>query len=302
MKREPVTSERDQDKWLHRLLRQRSATQQAVAPTSACLDADLLAAWADGALDAKAQAAAEVHVAACPRCLALLAAIERTAPVVAAEPHPRRLWLRWLVPLTAAATAVAIWIAIPQRQVTPVAREAAPAPVVPSAAPPVEASQSGTVPQEGPGARVDDLQAQNRVAREERALADKVEVAESARERDSAAADQSTFATPASPSAPAPPASASVQRKALNKEAVTDAVSPDSPLVRWRVLSGTEVERSTDGGKTWTRTSKPPAPISSIRVVDTLTATVTTPDGRSFSTTDGGATWAPVQEKPPAPF
>ena len=74
-------------------------------------------------LSAKELAAAELHVAKCPRCLALLAAIERTAPPVAAEPH-QRMWLRWLVPLTAAATAVAIWIAIPQQQVTPVARDA----------------------------------------------------------------------------------------------------------------------------------------------------------------------------------
>ena len=42
--------------------------------------------------------------------------------------------------------------------------------------------------------------------------------------------------------------------------------------------------------------------IVAIRAVDALSATVTTSDGRTLSTTDGGATWAPSQEKPAAPF
>jgi photosystem II stability/assembly factor-like uncharacterized protein len=50
------------------------------------------------------------------------------------------------------------------------------------------------------------------------------------------------------------------------------------------------------------KTTSPPAPVVGIRDVDAMRATVTTSDGRTLSTTDGGATWAPVQEKPAAPF
>jgi len=315
MKREPVASQREQDKWLHRLLREGSATEQVAAPTSACLDTDVLAAWADGAMGGKALAAAEIHVAHCPRCLALLAAIERTTPPPAEDAHSRRAWLRWLVPLTAAATAVAIWVAIPQQQVTPVAREHAstPAPVTPrAAAPPVEVPEQKALPQQAPLARADQpSEAADRRARQERALSDTTPVAESAPARDNAAAGQNALATPAPQAAPVPPApaealgdrlGATAARKTLGKEAAMEAVAPDNPFVRWRVLSGTDIERSADGGKTWTSTSRPPVPISRVRAVDAFNAIVTTSDGRSFSTADGGATWVPVQEKPPAPF
>ena len=86
MKREPVASQRDT--WLERLMR-RPAAHRSVAqgygpanstPGSGCLDADTLAAWADGALQGKELAAAELHASQCSRCLAVLAAIERTAP------------------------------------------------------------------------------------------------------------------------------------------------------------------------------------------------------------------------------
>ena len=273
MKREPVASQREQDNWLHRLLREGSATEQAAAPTSACLDADVLAAWADGALGGKTLAAAEIHVANCPRCLALLAAIERRTPPPAEGAHPRRAWLRWLVPLTAAATAVAIWVAIPQQQVTPVAREGAstPVPVTPrAAAPPVEVPEQKALPPQVPLARTDQLAEEGgQRARQERALSDTTGVAESAPARDNAAAGQNAIAAPAPQAAAAPPASAeafsgrlgaTAARKTLSKEATTEAVAPDNPFVCWRVLSGTEIERSADGGKTWTSTSRPPAP------------------------------------------
>ncbi|HKY22735.1 MAG TPA: zf-HC2 domain-containing protein [Vicinamibacterales bacterium] len=329
MKREPVTLGREADNWLHRLLRQRSAKPGAAAPAGNCLDADVLAAWADGTLSAKELAIAETHVANCPRCLTILAAIERTVPPASVQPQKQHLLIRWLVPLTVAATAVAIWVAIPEQQVIPVARETAatretpstsspipaPSPAPPPVAAPrldakqVEGRQEKAQSQRAANARADEEAATDRLARLESALADSAApVSEPLLERDRAAVGNSA-ATPAAP--PAPQASAgalsetigaTAQRRAFSKESVFEAVSPTEPLVRWRVLSGTEIERSTDGGKSWARTSKPPAPISGIRVVDALSATVTTSDGRSFSTADGGATWTPVQEKPAAPF
>jgi hypothetical protein len=82
-----------------------------------CLDADTLAAWADGALDAAALATAEAHAADCARCQAMLSAMAMTAPA-GATAAATSWWmpsLRWLVPLTAAAAAVLVWTIVPQR-------------------------------------------------------------------------------------------------------------------------------------------------------------------------------------------
>ena len=109
-----MDDEREQNGWLGKTLRQSPA-----AAGDACIDAETLAAWVDGGLGASAAAAVELHASSCPRCIAVLAAMERSASAAAA----RHVWtrarlLRWLIPLTAAATAVAIWIAVPNRPVT----------------------------------------------------------------------------------------------------------------------------------------------------------------------------------------
>lgn len=292
MKREPVGSAREQDKWLERLLRRRVGSRAAAAGSDACLDAQTLAAWTAGALNRHELAAAEMHTSNCSRCLAALTAMERTEPEVAVS-RSRGLSLRWLVPLAAAATALAIWVAIPEQRLMPAAREAAPAsaperapqpalePVpVPTQPPPAEAPQKT---QPAPGGRVDTLATEARTDVRE------------------------------APAAPAPPtaadaftdgAAATAQRRDLSRAAIIEAASAD-PLVRWRVLAGTAIERSTDAGKTWIKTANPslPAdPLVAIRAEGALGASVTTAGGRTFSTADGGATWTPVQENPPAPF
>ena len=123
MKREPLGDEHDQDRWLGNSLR-----QPATPPSEACPDAETLAAWADGGLNAQAAAAVELHASTCARCLAVAAAMERSAPAVSAT----RAWtparaVRWLIPLTAAATAVAIWVVVPQRSVVDDLKMTAPA-------------------------------------------------------------------------------------------------------------------------------------------------------------------------------
>ncbi len=83
--------EPDRNDWLGNTLRRSSA-----AAPDACLDAETLAAWADGTLNAQAAAAVEAHASSCARCMAVLAAMERTAPAVRAAP---RLDARAPVPL-----------------------------------------------------------------------------------------------------------------------------------------------------------------------------------------------------------
>jgi hypothetical protein len=103
--------------------------------SSACLEAETLAAWSEGTLPASETVAIERHVADCARCQALVAVFAKTEHVTAAAP-PQRAWsLRWFLPLAAGTAAVAtlIWIGRPDTPATPASQSArveAPAPAV----------------------------------------------------------------------------------------------------------------------------------------------------------------------------
>ena len=293
------------------------------AAAGPCLDAEIVAAWTEGALSAKELAAAEAHASSCSRCLAILAAVERTVPEVPARVPSHSLPFRWLVPLAAAASAVAIWIAIPEQRVIPVqeeavsisepqtARERAPSaePAVPPAAP----SQTTDTFQDRTAGK-QDADAQKKTADR----ADNVESPPAANRRSlDASADMAKAAplgVPERQAVPAPPelqesvelrretAATQMSARAFKAPTIVEAASPKDPRVRWRVVAGADVERSVDGGSTWTKTSSPSSAIVGVSVVDALHATVTTTDAGAFSTSDGGATWAPVQGNPAAPF
>jgi hypothetical protein len=97
---------------VHRLLTQ-TLREEAAPDAANCLDAETVAAWMDGVLPADVLAAAEGHAAGCARCQAVLSAMARTAPPVARGSWwPASPTFRFLVPATAAATAVALWIAV----------------------------------------------------------------------------------------------------------------------------------------------------------------------------------------------
>ncbi|MBL8142639.1 MAG: zf-HC2 domain-containing protein, partial [Acidobacteria bacterium] len=68
----------DRDRHLDELLRRAVPASSAVTP--ACPDAEVLAAWADGGLDALAREAAEAHVADCGRCQAVVAMLVASEP------------------------------------------------------------------------------------------------------------------------------------------------------------------------------------------------------------------------------
>ena len=83
---------------------------RAADPTAACLDPEAAAVFVDGTMSRRERAGAEAHVADCPRCQAVLAALVRSAPPPLERAWWRRPAVAWLVPLTVAATAFAIWI------------------------------------------------------------------------------------------------------------------------------------------------------------------------------------------------
>jgi hypothetical protein len=84
---------------------------------------------------------------------------------------------------------------------------------------------------------------------------------------------------------------------------LTAGVSP-LPSICWFVGRGGTVLLTTDA-VTWERLPFPEeTDLVTIRATDGKSATVTTADGRTFTTTDGGSTWVrtPLQEIPAAPF
>src|SRR5689334_14896627 len=110
-----------------RLLRE-TLEDAARTPSSQCLGADTLAAWADGAMSGAERRAIETHAARCARCQALLAAMVRSEP-----PAIERAWWRrsaWVLPFATAAVALAIVVGVAVLQ---------PEPTSPSARVPAEA-------------------------------------------------------------------------------------------------------------------------------------------------------------------
>ncbi len=273
-----------QDEQMDRLLRQ-AAVPDTDPPVGACLEADTLAAWVEGSLMSREREAAEAHAADCPRCLAALAALTTTLPTQAAVPWWSR-WFSWrlLVPLTAGAAAVAIWVAVqsPDRSAfSPgtASREAVSRPAEEGqlarggeadsakAAPPVlQDEMRPAVPPSADPDLADRLQGKREGREAAAAKADSgnlVGSTEAAR-RDSTAAAAAEAASPARPAAPAaeappadtvappgaaPPAAARTRGLAESVVAPIEIRSPD-PAVRWRI-AGSAVEHSLDGGRTW---------------------------------------------------
>ncbi len=226
---------------------------------SACLDADTLAAWADQTLDARERKAVETHAADCERCQALLAAMVTTMPEPAAAPWRWRMpALGWLVPIAAAATAVAIWVAVPNRAPVQHSQSAEAALDQPEAAPvpPAAAPAKATAAAE-PGAQSELARAQDANAppsadlkerRESASLGKQVSPAEANARSDTAGAARA--AAPAA-SPPPPPSPAAPARLSAFANAADTMVVSSNPATRFRLLPGGGVQRSADGGATW---------------------------------------------------
>ena len=281
-----------------------------------CLDAETLAAWFDDGLSGAALEDVRSHVAGCARCQALVGAMGRTR---AASPTPQpehtpRWWLAWAVPAAAAATALAVWIAVPHS--TNVTVNSPPAGPVEQ-----QQTQPQSVPPPAPPALAEPAATPTPLAKRNlQARARAAETAPPPAAPQSADASQQKADNIATLSAPAAP-TAERREAAQPRAAVAgqlqarDAFSPSlcgptwpalpsdlagritagtapSADVCWLIGRGGTVLRSTDH-ETWQRIMVPQSgDLSSITATDARTATVTTTDGRMFSTADGGVTWA----------
>ena len=254
-----------------------------MAPGAACLDAETLAAWADGALDAREQAAAEAHAADCGRCQALLAAMVRTTPPSSAAAPFRARLLWWLAPIVPVAAALVIWFAVPNREPlqqsdhgviavdepAPAARPAAQADektkALADVQAPREAANQRDVATPTPAAvpPAGDLRERRGVAPLDKAPAPTPAATANALSEQVAIAPAVPAPAPASGAAPsaqsAKEADASARRDAAPAPArlSTFAATPDvvivssNPATRFRLLRGGGVQRSADGGATW---------------------------------------------------
>jgi putative zinc finger protein len=287
-----------------------------------CLDAETLAAWFDGGLSGAALEDVRSHVAGCVRCQALVGAMGRTraaAPAPEPERSPR-WWLAWAVPAAAAATAVALWVAVPrpnnvavnqspastvqkkdaQTQSTlPQATPAEPAPAAPparaaapvlqdraqsaDAAPPAAAPASENDAAKQAAANVNETLSLRAAAPAPTAAAERREDAE--RQGAVVGQLQARDAFPANPCGspwPAPPPDVAGQ--------ITAGSSPSTDVC-WIVGRAGTVLRSTDH-QTWQRVNIPQAvDLSGVTATDARTARVVAADGRALSTSDGGVTW-----------
>jgi hypothetical protein len=255
---------------------------RAADPTAACLDPETAAAFVEGTMSRRERAGAEAHVADCPRCQAVLAALVRSTPPPIERAWWRRPAVAWLVPATVAAAAVAIWINVPDTaRVHPVQtlRDAAP-PIesLPIQSPPTVAPDA---PQAQPqiGSLADARPVASDAFRVREASASAKTLARATPGLDAlqgAAASQPQAAPPPAVAEPqparadaAPPVGPNVERVIVAQPArpaalaETVTVSGSAAVVavsttissngvsQWRIGVGGAVQHSADRGATW---------------------------------------------------
>lgn len=238
--------------------------RQATPPEGeGCLDAETLAAWEDGGLDATTMAAVDTHVSNCSRCRALVAVTARALPPLimqpgtsASKPEGALAFWKWLVPIAAGAAAVTLWMVVPGQQQIAVAPPQPPAPMTAPAPPQTPAAGA---PQESP-ASLADSEAKNAPQTRNRLEARQGTVTSESTDRSGAAApaaakeveSPAALAESVSPAAPSPappaPAIGGLQRRKA-AFAPLQVVSP-APAQQWRVTEA-GIERSQDTGATW---------------------------------------------------
>jgi hypothetical protein len=254
----------DRDASIDRLLSRFVPPAETPHASAECLDAETLAAWVDGTLTASEAAMAEAHASSCARCQATLAALVRVVPATSVpEPWWRRRWVMGLVPLTAGAVALAIWIRLPEPanpnlaivpevQTQPTAPiEARSEPSAPSEFPPEPSTVRPASPSleraDAPRAHAKQQQQQPPPPPAGFTLKDQEKKADALQKSGDKAVD-ALGAAPRTAAANAAPLSESVAGQ-LRANAV-EITSPE-PASRWRIGAAGSIQRSVDGGATW---------------------------------------------------
>lgn len=313
-----MNADHDRDRALDQALKATLGRGADAPITPACLDAETLAAWMDGGLDAQSVAMAEAHASNCARCQALLGTLARATPAVTASgASPVRLWRWWLAPLAAGAAAVTLWMVVPadrysappQKSEIQIAPEPPPAPARDAVAPAPEERLQKNAPAAGkdqpdPNKLADSAARANAVTgtapfdeskRKSEALM-KADTAAERRDRaEPRALEEQASAKAAAPAATPPPAAPAIgqlrAQVALPSGVQITSTSSPSPTTTWFVGRAGVVLLTIDG-KTVTRLPFPETTdLTAITATDARVAVVTTIDGRFFRTDDGGKTW-----------
>jgi hypothetical protein len=313
-----VNADHDRDRALDQALKAAFSRGDGAPITPACLDAETLAAWMDGGLDAQTVAMAEAHAANCARCQALIGTLARATPEVAASSgSPVRLWRWWLAPLAAGAAAVTLWMVVPgdrysapppKKEFQQVAPESPPAQARDAVAPAPERLQKNapSAGKDQPDAnKLADSAARANSAAGTAAVDESKRKAEAlmkadrpAERRDRAEAralEEQGSAKAAAPAATLPAAAPVIgqlraQMALPNDVQITATASPSS-TVTWFVGRAGAVLLTVDG-RTVTRVPFPEkTDLTAVTATDAQVAVVTTVDGRRFRTDDGGKTW-----------
>ena len=292
-----MNADRERDRLLENALTRELRAGDLTPASASCLDAETLAAWIDGGLDAPSIAMAQAHAADCTRCQALLGTAIKTAPAVpAAETHGARLWRWWLAPVAATAAAATLWMVIPQETILPTASaptvsmpttqsapaESGAAPSAPSELPPPAATDRLTL-----GKDRADAAPPARSATERQRNAQAFE----AREQKAEAPKRAESVAEGRMAAAAPPATVMREQVGVMADAQVTARSSPTPDVIWLVGRAGMVQLATDG-RTFVRLPFPEAvDLAAVTATDGRHAMVTTADGRPFETADAGRTW-----------
>ena len=291
---------------LEQWLRRQQPPPGASAPTDACVDAETAAAWVDGALPPAVVSPLQAHVAGCARCQTLL----RTLVDLPAEPFETgaappvhawwRSWLAWAAPLGAAAVAVlalAVWLRVPapveeatERRESSIERARQGAGAQPnevfgavaaapgSAMPAPSGNNARTAPPSAPAAS--EAPPQRARLAEATSAPEELSAAKAAVDAPAAAADAMNRV-----------ASAALGLAADTGRSFT--LTAPTGDTRWRV-SGSRVERSADGGQTWTNAALPGIfSLAAGSAVSPTTCWLVGATGVVLVTTDG-TTWRRV--------
>ncbi len=252
----------DRDQSIDQLLRMSLRGRTQLPANHPCLDAETLAAWVDRTLTGDVLATAEQHLSMCAACQAAVATIVRITPEA---PQPEKHWARgwrleWLVPLTAAATAVALWFALPETGPRPPAEPLTDTPSATMSAPATtrpqvntEAVEAGTRAKreaQGPGAPVPQTRERLEARQDAGPETPPGAQAAAAPSQNSAELRRGSPAEADSRAAVQAPATLAERVGIAGAAATADVASPATGE-RWRPGPGGALSYSADGGARW---------------------------------------------------